>query len=259
MPVGDYGPGAFTAQVGMLSVQYKLKGMSHAEALAELECIAYPCELGKDCRCQECEIFRMHPTSPDFHPIDHTVNICEWLDREEIQQDRREALRRIKTREVLEKEARATYEERRLLDPTLPYVPPMVLDNPERLEHRWVLVFRATAARGTMAYTHMEEVWSMCVRMWEEGLYLSHRMSKDMSFLYVTVAANADLMKEEAAKRQLPMRLKETMGMVKYQASFQSYFVEMANNTVFNRWAIVCPFRVRCSHSSWMLVDAGVC
>ena len=113
MPRGDYGPGAFTAQVGLQSVQYRLKGMSHAEAIAELECIAYPCDRGKDCGCGECETFRMHPEgTPEFHPIDHTVDICQWLDLEEIQQDRREALRRIKTRERLEREARAVYEER---------------------------------------------------------------------------------------------------------------------------------------------------
>lgn len=234
MPRGDYAPGAFTAQVGVASVQYKLKGMLHEQAIAELECIAYPCDRGAQCSCPECDTFRVHPEGlPEFHVIDHTVDICKWLELEEIQQDRREALRRIKTRQRLETEARTIFQERVQDDPTLQYVPPIVLANPERLEHRWVLVFNADTGRE-QTRAHMEEAWSMCVRMWEEGLYLSHRVSHDEKNLYITIAANVDVLKEEAERKQISMRLKETMGMLKYQKSIESYFVEMANHTRFN-------------------------
>ena len=63
----------------------------------------------------------------------------------------------------------------------------------------------------------------MCVRIWEQGLYLSHRSSQDDSKLYITVAANCDILVSEAndiknpgGKEGLPMRLQHTMGMAPF-------------------------------------------
>ena len=114
----------------------------------------------------------------------------------------------------------------------------------ERLEHRWVLVYRATGSASGRPRTNMQECWGMCVRIWEQGLYLSHRSSQDDSKLYITVAANCDILVSEAkdiknpgGKEGLPMRLQHTMGMAPFREEYKDspgYYVEASNETNFN-------------------------
>lgn len=151
-----------------------------------------------------------------------------------MQQDRREALRRMGARHRQEEEARKRWEQERQNDPDLPWEPPLIVS--ERLEHRWVLVYDTVLGRGNgdgEHNQHCEEVWSMCIRMWEVGLYLSHRVGKDGK-LFITIAANFDILRKQAAEMDLPMRLKEAMGMVAYREEWAPYFVEATNHTHFN-------------------------
>ena len=176
--------------------------------MAELESIAYPCPAGRQCKCSECVSFERHQTVPDFLPYDNDSDITQWLEREEIQQDRREALRRMKARMRLQEDARRQWEQERLEDPFLEWEPPLVIS--ERLEHRWVLVYDMLGADADGSDAHCEEVWSMCIRMWHVGLYLSHREG-ERGKLFITVAANYDILRKQASDMELPMRLKETM------------------------------------------------
>lgn len=236
MPGSDYPPGAFTAPATQQSVQHKLnqKGVTHEMAMAELESIAYPCPAGRQCKCNECTSFGRCQTVPDFAPYDHDSDITLWLDREERQQDRREALRRMKTRAELHAQAYRQWEKERMEDPYLEWEPPMIVS--ERLEHRWVLVYDPTSGRKRserQVNLNCEEIWSMCIRMWEVGLYLSHRVGKDAK-LFITVAANCDILSKQAADMELPMRLKETMGMVPYKPEWAPYYIDTPNHTHFN-------------------------
>ena len=43
----------------------------------------------------------------------------------------------------------------------------------------------------------------MCIRMWKENLYLSHRSSQDGLKLFITVAANCDILLAEAMGRSI--------------------------------------------------------
>lgn len=236
MPLrNDHPPGAFTAPATAQSVQHKLnqKEITHEMAIRVLETIAYPCELGEQCCCSECQSFKMHQTGPDFSHYDHN-DILQWLEREERQQDRREALRRINLRQKQEEEARKRWELERQDDPGLQFESPTQVS--ERLEHRWVLVYDTIESHDNSrhpTYEHCEEVWSMCTRMWEVGLYLSHRVGRDGK-LFITVAANYDILRKQAAEMELPMRLKETMGQVPYKRAWEQYYVQAPNDTTFN-------------------------
>ena len=105
----------------------------------------------------------------------------------------------------------------------------------ERLEQRWILVFN-----GGPEMTQMEEAYSMCLRMFEERLHITHRcplcatQPHPKGQLILQVAARPDVLRREAADIGLPMRLQETKGMMPFSEAAADLFVHTPNDTAFN-------------------------
>jgi hypothetical protein len=139
--------------------------------------------------------------------VDWSRDITEWLEREEVRQDAA----------VMQ----------HVQHPGHPQ--PLQAVGAEDVDHSWVLEYSAKDGK----LSHMEEPWSMCVRMWDEALHIRHQVSRDRTKLYITVGATLHELRKEAELIKLRMRMKETKGTVPYSPQLRQYFLETPNGTEF--------------------------
>ena len=152
--------------------------------------------------------------------VDWSRPITEWLVKE---QDARSVEEQLELQR--EWQARTEGNDRNMKSSRV-----LIEANSPRLEVRWCLVFKPRT--GQMS--NMQEVWSMCVRMWGQGLHIRHSISKDKTALYIQVGATNKILREEAEKISLKMRLRNFKGMCPYSPNPTAKFVETPNGTVFN-------------------------
>jgi hypothetical protein len=87
---------------------------------------------------------------------------------------------------------------------------------------------------GQPSMAHMEEPWSMCVRMWSVGLHIEHRVSEDREQLFILVGASQELLHREATRMRLPMRLRVFKGIAEYDPDLVHIYVgSQTNGTMF--------------------------
>jgi hypothetical protein len=170
------------------------------------------------------------PAKPELQlnveDIDWDEDLTVWLEREEKSRARQLAeqdAKRARKLQVLQVQGGGGLTPRKL----------QALSS-ARLETRWVLEYHAKDSQGRSYMSHMEEPWSMCVRMWEEGLHIAHEVSRDRSKLYIMVAAPLEELRKEAQLIKLNMRMRDTKGMTPYNPSLIDEYVETPNGTEFN-------------------------
>lgn len=98
-------------------------------------------------------------------------------------------------------------------------------------EIRWVLSFSANDAEGSAAsMAHMQEVWSLCLQLWESGLHLEHKVSSDRETIFIMVGAKPRMLRDQAVRSQMPMRMRQTMGMTKYRPDLAYMYPDTATS-----------------------------
>ena len=210
----------------------------------------------------------------DVDDVDWDRPLTDWLEQKEAEQAQKEE-------EQAQAESQAgqephdrpieTRDDMVSLIMNKPTIPPtaMCRSCPPRLKIRWVLEFNLAArhaAQDQQTLTNMHEPWSMCIRLWDEGLHVGHKLSTDKSTLYILVGASGKVLEKEAKMIQLGMRLKDYKGCVPYAPELVSRMVDTPNGTSFhssheqqlvmsliNR-ALVVPLEVRrlMPSSGWM-------
>jgi hypothetical protein len=163
--------------------------------------------------------------------MDWESNLTDWLSVQEARQAVEGRERRASTRQLARSLSLSG------VDPEEEEDDPGARQICNCRDFRWVLEYTPRfreSAPGANVFSHMQEAWFMCVRMWDLGLFINHSVSPDGKTLYIKVGASIGILREEAALCGLKLRLRSTKGMATYSAEHRRHHLTTPNGTEFN-------------------------